>query len=196
MEKNDLNEKETEPMHGEKCCGIRLFEYLPAADGGDGTDAGKACCLIKRFWLEHNGETQTDAEARADLCAWTAEGHRFFFILPKDGAELSPVGFAHLGSRGAAADWLEDLFILPEFQGRGIGSEAIKLLESTVKQYSESMYIEAAARNERAIRLYRRLGYDCLNTITIRKDFEPEKFETLHKETLLGETFGVRRYKR
>lgn len=102
MEKNDLNEKETEPMHGEKCCGIRLFEYLPAADGGDGTDAGKACCLIKRFWLEHNGETQTDAEARADLCAWTAEGHRFFFILPKDGAELSPVGFAHLGSRGLA----------------------------------------------------------------------------------------------
>ena len=165
MEKNDLNEKETEPMHGEKCCGIRLFEYLPAADGGDGTDAGKACCLIKRFWLEHNGETQTDAEARADLCAWTA-------------------------------DWLEDLFILPEFQGRGIGSEAIKLLESTVKQYSESMYIEAAARNERAIRLYRKLGYDCLNTVTIRKDFEPEKFETLHKETLLGETFDVRRYKR
>ena len=190
-----MNENKTEPMHGEKCCGIRLFEYLPAADGG-GTDAGKACCLIKRFWLEHNGETQTDAEARADLCAWTAEGHRFFFILPKDGAELSPVGFAHLGSRGAAADWLEDLFIRPEFQGRGIGSEAIKLLESTVKQYSESMYIEAAARNERAIRLYRRLGYDCLNTVTIRKDFEPEKFETLHKETLLGETFDVRRYKR
>ena len=25
---------------------------------------------------------------------------------------------------------------------------------------------------------------------------EPEKFETLHKETLLGETFDVRRYKR
>ena len=46
------------------------------------------------------------------------------------------------------------------------------------------------------IRLYRRLGYDCLNTVTIRKDFEPEKFETLHKETLLGETFDVRRYKR
>ena len=139
---------------------------------------------------------RTAAERMADLCAWTAEGHRFFFILPKDGAELNPVGFAHLGSRGAAADWLEDLFILPEFQGRGIGSEAIKLLESTVKQYSESMYIEAAARNERAIRLYRRLGYDCLNTVTIRKDFEPEKFETLHKETLLGETFDVRRYKR
>lgn len=124
--------------------GSGFLSICPLRTAG-GTDAGKACCLIKRFWLEHNGETQTDAEARADLCAWTAEGHRFFFILPKDGAELNPVGFAHLGSRGAAADWLEDLFILPEFQGRGIGSEAIKLLESTVKQYSESMYIEAAA---------------------------------------------------
>lgn len=47
MEKNDLNEKKTEPMHGEKCCGIRLFEYLPAADGGDGTDARQSLLLNK-----------------------------------------------------------------------------------------------------------------------------------------------------
>ena len=79
------------------------------------------------------------------------------------------VGFAHLGSRGGKMDWLEDLFILPEWQGHGFGSEAIHQLEEIVKQYSVSLYIEAAARNEAAIRLYRKLGYDCLNTVTFAK---------------------------
>ena len=31
--------------------------------------------------------------------------------------------------------WLEELFILPEYQGNGFGSEAIHQLEEIVKQY-------------------------------------------------------------
>ena len=41
---------------------------------------------------------------------------------------------------------------------------------------SEAESIEAAARNEAAIRLYRKLGYNCLNTITLRKDFPGYEF--------------------
>ena len=42
------------------------------------------------------------------------------------------VGFVHLGSRGCEIDWLEDIFVLPEFQGKGIGTCAIKLIEEIV----------------------------------------------------------------
>ena len=150
-----------------------------------------ACMLIQGFWKAHNGYDQPFAEAREDLAAWTAEGHLFHFIL-LDG---EPVGFVHLGSRGAGVDWLEDLFVLPEHQRQGIGSAAVSLAEDIVSRYSESLYIEAAARNEAAIHLYRRLGYDCLNTITIRKDFTPEKYETISHETLLGQEFDVRKSK-
>ena len=148
--------------------------------------------VIKRFWIVHNDYTQTEEESREDLRAWTAAGHRLYWIMLGE----TSIGLLHMGSRGAEIDWIEDLFILPEYQGRGYGSEALTRAEEIVKEYSESIYLEVAARNLDALRLYRRRGYDCLNTVTIRKDFRPENFETVSKETLLGSTFAVRRYRK
>lgn len=155
-------------------------------------EAGKeaeAVRLIQGFWLAHNRYHQTEEEARADLRAWTGEGHRLYFITLGDAA----VGLLHLGSRGGEIDWLEDLFVLPEYQGRGIGCQAIRLAEAMVRQYSQSMYIEAAARNEGAIRLYRRLGYDCLNTVTVRKDFPGYDYNVVRTERVYGERFEIRK---
>ena len=148
----------------------------------------EALKLIKGFWLAHNHYRQSDEEAEADLTAWTGEGHRLFLI-EQDG---QTVGLLHLGSRGAEIDWLEDLFVLPDFQGRGIGTAAVRLAEELVKTYSSSLYIEAAARNEAAIRLYRRLGYDCLNTVTLRKDFPSYQYQVLRQESVWGQTFEIR----
>lgn len=150
-----------------------------------------AAGLIIKFWQEHNHFTPSFEDACADLKEWTREGHSLYFI-SLDGRYI---GFVHLGSRGCRADWLEDIFVLPEFQGRGIGSRAIELAEEIVKEYSDSLYIEAAARNMKAIRLYRRIGYDCLNTVTLRKDFHPEKCETISRETIMGLDFEVKRYR-
>ena len=85
--------------------------------------------------------------------------------------------------------------MLPEFQRKGIGSRAIQLAEDIVKEYSESLYIEVAARNMKAIRLYQRIGYNCLNTITIRKDFQPERHEIIGNERLFEMDFDVKRNK-
>lgn len=46
-----------------------------------------------------------------------------------------------MGNRRAAIDWLEDIFIIKKYQGKGIGSLVIKKLEEIVKTYSESLYI-------------------------------------------------------
>ena len=160
---------------------IRLIPY-------DRSGEAAALELIRGFWLAHNQETQTEEEARADLAAWTAEGHRFYFI-EKD---ADAVGFVHLGSRGGACDWLEDLFVLPACQNQGTGSEAIRLAEEIVRQYSVSLYIEAAARNRRAIALYHRLGYQCLNTVTVRKDFPGYAYEVQRNERIYDLPFEIR----
>lgn len=62
-----------------------------------------------------------------------------------------------------------------------------------VSAWSDSMYIEAAARNIDAIRLYHSLGFDVLNTITMRKDFQPDDFETIAEETIHELPFVIRK---
>lgn len=147
--------------------------------------------LIQGFWLSHSDEVQTDAEALADLTQWSSEGNALYFIVAFD----EVVGFLHLGSRGGAIDWLEHLYVKPEHRNKGFGSKAIACAEEIVREYSESLYIEAAARNEQAIRLYRSLGYNCLNSISIRKDFHPERFKSVRTESLYNEPFEIRKMK-
>ena len=166
-------------------------EAFPTLADYDESREGEAVKLIQGFWLAHNHYHQTEEEAEADLRIWTGEGHKLYFIALGDKA----VGLLHLGSRGGKTDWLEDLFVLPEHQGQGIGSQAVRLAEAMVRQYSSSMYIEAAARNERAIRLYRRLGYDCLNSVTIRKDFPGYDYDVVREEQVYGERFEIRKDK-
>lgn len=150
-----------------------------------------AAALIQQFWKAHNDYDQSQEDALADLAQWTAPGHRFYFICE----DAAPVGFVHLGSRGCEIDWLEDIFVLPERQNRGIGSRAIRAVEEEVRQYSESLYIEAAARNRRAIALYRTLGYNCLNTVTVRKDFDEGRYDAVRTEKIYDLDFEIRAVK-
>lgn len=147
------------------------------------------CKLIKEFWKCHNNYTQTETETEQDFLEWTSCRSALYFI-EKDG---ETVGFVRLGSRGDKCDWLEDIFVLPSFQRQGIGSQAIKLAEQIVKSYSECMYIEISAQNESAIKLYRKLGYDCLNTVTVRKDFLRNDDEVITTEKLYGISFDIRK---
>lgn len=150
----------------------------------------KALDLIQMFWLCHNQETQRESETLNDLKTWTSAGHKLYFV----NYNGQNVGFVHLGSRGGDIDWLEDIFVLPEYQNQGIGTKAIQLVEKLVKEYSTSLYIEAAARNEKAIRLYQKLGFDCLNTITIRKDFNDD-YECIKHEKIYECNFEIRKAK-
>lgn len=147
--------------------------------------------LIVNFWKEHNHITPSEEDAHENLIEWTREGHIFYFI----SVDNECVGFVHLGSRGCEIDWLEDIFVLPKYQRQGIGTRTIQIVEEMVKEYSESLYIEVASRNMNAIRLYHKIGYNCLNTITIRKDFHTEKQNIIGKEKIFDMDFKVRENK-
>ena len=147
--------------------------------------------LIRQFWLIHNQYNQSIEEAYEDLKSWTKEGHCLYLIQ----YQKQFVGFVHLGNRGCQIDWLEDIFVLPEFQGKGIGTIAIQLVENIVKTYSESLYIEVAMKNEKALHLYHKIGYDCLNTITIRKDFNSDDYIKINQEKIHDMEFDIEKYK-
>ncbi|PDT45665.1 GNAT family N-acetyltransferase [Sinorhizobium fredii] len=67
---------------------------------------------------------------------------------------------AGIGACENADDTISDIWVAPEFEGRGGGSALIKALETQIfdRGYSEAR-IEVAAANERALGLYQRLGY-------------------------------------
>lgn len=147
----------------------------------------QAVSLIQQFWDLHNNDNQSVSEACSHLGEWTSDGHQFYFITKDD----EYIGFVHLASRGGEIDWLEDLFVVPAYQNQGIGTYVIGLVEDEVKQYSESLYIEVSTRNRKAIQLYHKIGYDCLNTITVRKDFS-SKDKIMRTEKLYDLEFNVK----
>ena len=75
---------------------------------------------------------------------------------------------------GGLAIWVEELSVLPAFRGQGVGSEA---LEWVKERYPEARRIrlEVEPENERAIELYRRLGYQELGYYQMVWDAEDER---------------------
>lgn len=159
---------------------IELMRY-------ENDDKEIACELIKNFWKEHNG---IEIDAESFLEEWISEG--IFYLIECDEKKS---GFVCLGERGGDINWLEYLFIIPSLQNKGIGKKVLKLLEEIVSEYSDSLYLEVAARNLKALKLYKETGYNSLNTITLRKDFNEEDFDVISREKISSYEFEIRRKK-
>lgn len=100
-------------------------------------------------------------------------------------------GFLRLAYRGDQVAWIEDLYVRPQLRGRGAASQAIRLAEKIVsaKPGYTAMCMDVAPRNEQALNLYYRLGYNSISLITLRREFgdNPRDQET----ELLGRVFKI-----
>ncbi|ASY63870.1 acetyltransferase [Sinorhizobium sojae CCBAU 05684] len=67
---------------------------------------------------------------------------------------------AGIGACERGDDTISDIWIAPAFEGRGAGSALIRALEAQIagRGYAKA-HIQVAALNERALQLYRHLGY-------------------------------------
>ena len=70
---------------------------------------------------------------------------------------------------GGMVIWLDELYFKPEYRGKGYGTQAFAWVE---KEYPDAkrFRLEATYSNERAISLYRKLGYEELNYYQMIKD--------------------------
>lgn len=64
--------------------------------------------------------------------------------------------------------WIEDLYIKNEYRGLGLGSFFLNFIE---KKYPNSLFrLEVEVENDRALKVYRKCGFDVIPYMEMKKD--------------------------
>jgi len=134
----------------------------------------------KEYW-------QTDEQSEETLKQWVEEGTIFNIILDNE-----IIGFYYVRLGGQNVAWLEDLFIIESHRGKGIGKIAMQELdELMIKKGVVSMFVDVVPRNTSAIKLYKECGFDHLNIIQLRKNYD-KKLDKNDDVDVLG--FNFKKY--
>ncbi|KGF68173.1 hypothetical protein LL06_18045 [Hoeflea sp. BAL378] len=133
-----------------------------------------------RVWGEDAGRLRENARnAYYDFCT---RGWPDILVAEWDGV------LAGWGCCEKADDFITDLWVHPDFQGRGIGTALLKEIEAQVRARGYfAVRLDTHARNTGAIRLYKRMGYrvkayfvtysepldEDIDKVEMVKEFEP-----------------------
>ena len=106
-----------------------------------------------------------------------------------------PAGFIRLSSREGCF-WVEEIYVRPEFRGRGIGRTLVERAKEEVRKHDNALYLLVLPQDKDAVAFWKRLGYDTINTVELVKDLEPTPRDSgFHTVELLGERFRIFRWK-
>lgn len=134
----------------------------------------------KEYW-------QTDEQSKETLRHWKEKGNIYNVFL-----DIEPVGFFYVRFGGQNVAWLEDIFILEQYRGNGIGKFAMQKLDELMDEKKVvAMFVDVIPRNTSAIKLYRECGFDHLNLIQLRKNYD-KKLDKNDDIELLG--FNFKKY--
>ena len=83
------------------------------------------------------------------------------YMLEYDG---KPAGYALTAKTfsqeaGGMVVWLEELFVLPQYRGKGLGHEFFDYMRREIEPHAARIRLEVEPDNTRAIDLYRRQGF-------------------------------------
>jgi len=134
----------------------------------------------REFW-------QTDEESRGTLKEWQSNGTVYNVY-----AENVVVGLFYIRYGGQDVAWLEDLFIAEEYRGRGIGKRIFRMLDELMKEKNvRAMFVSVIPRNTSALGFYIHCGFDHLNMIELRKNYD-ERLNKTDEVEVLG--FNLKKY--
>lgn len=100
------------------------------------------------------------------------------YILEQEGeaAGYLILSFTFSAEVGGLVVLVEELFVLPAFQNRGLGGQALDFVRREFPQAAR-FRLEVTAQNQGAVRLYRRAGYRPLDYLQMTLDVEQEGAE-------------------
>lgn len=112
---------------------------------------------------EKEGTFKDDQAAKNILKGWMNKKHELFII--QYGSKN--VGFLHLCYKSSTVVWIEDIFVDEPYRVKGIASSAILKVEEYVKDKKNyhSICMDVIPRNEAALKLYHKLGFDSISLV-------------------------------
>jgi GNAT superfamily N-acetyltransferase len=106
---------------------------------------------------------------------------RYGFVVLASTIEAGPIGIAYAScllslEHGGISGWLEELYVLPQWRGCGIGSHLVaEVIRHAKKLGWRAIDLEVIAGHERAISLYLRHKFQLLSRTRL--------FRTIYSET-------------
>lgn len=103
-----------------------------------------------------------------------SEVYQSGYILAVDGVSAGYALVSKTFSReaGGTVWWLEELYILPEYRGKGLGRSYFDFIEKVAAENGvRRLRLEVEPDNTRAAKLYSALGYKPLNYSQMLKEF-------------------------
>jgi GNAT superfamily N-acetyltransferase len=89
-----------------------------------------------------------------------------FFLITREGGPITgmaAISFAWVLEHGGKSAWLDELYVLPENRGSGIGGMLIeKAVEEATQEGCLAIDLEVDQEHHRVERLYARLGFEPL----------------------------------
>lgn len=124
--------------------------------------------LLKRQLGEHD-IFPPDVALRAVTRSVLSEPSHGFILLALAPEQTIGIAYAaaHLSAEhGGTVGWLEELYVEPEWRGRGAGAALLNAVIATAQQQKwRALELEVVAGHERAIPLYERHGFQQLSRI-------------------------------
>ncbi len=108
------------------------------------------------------------ARRRAQYVRWLEAGEGFLFLMPGEGAEGVPLGYAFLRLGAPPSTWdlgepigdLESLSVSAAARGTGIGTELMDHCRERLRAVGARWWsVTVVGANERAVELYEREGF-------------------------------------
>jgi GNAT superfamily N-acetyltransferase len=121
--------------------------------------------LLAAQLREHEIETPADALRDAVESVLSDPRHGFIFFASE---ESEAVGAAYAASHlsaehGGIVGWLEEIYVRPEWRGRGVGSSLLDATAARAQMLGwRGLELEVVAGHERAAALYLRHGFVAL----------------------------------
>ncbi|RZN45243.1 GNAT family N-acetyltransferase [archaeon] len=143
--------------------------------------------MVRDFFNMHRALTgssedywETDGTAAETLDGWVRSGKIYSVLV--DGRLA---GFLHVRFGGHDAVWLEGFFVDEEHRGRGVGRRALSAFDDEMaRQGKKAVFVDVIPRNERALSFYRECGFDHLNMVQLRKNYDHSLDKDEHVDAL------------